>query len=298
MFSKNALTVTSLILSLSLISCEKDSQMLRPDDGQGTGTITPRSTQTPETGPVIMVPAGGGIVVNKKYVLDKYAHWKMSYDAKGNLVKLQSTADPNLVREYIRASNGSGITIMDYEGFKVKVKTLILLDANGRCKESFVTSYGVANGNPTSSTVRFAYKYNAKNQLEEIKDQDNSKRHDVFQYNPDGNLRQVQHYNTNVTQTTTYYYEYPGQAAIVDKNHLSPLWMPHYNQVDEFLPIYGKFNIHLVWKLEYKEVATNSTLDQVYFKYKMNNDGYIDERENSRNTANQTLKDTYLFGYK
>ena len=295
LFSKSTLSALGLVLSMSLVSCEKGSDMIRPDDNQSSNN-TPRSTDTrPNTG---TVPGGGVILVAKKYVLEKYAHWQLSYDAKGNLVKLQSTADPNLVREYIRASNGSGITIMNYEGIKLKGKTLILLDANGRCKESFVTSYGFANGNPTTSTVRFSYKYNANNQLEEIKDQDNSSRYDQFQYNPDGNLRQVKHYNNGVKQRTTYYYEYPGQAAITDKNRLSPLWMPHYNQVDEFLPIYGKFNKHLVWKLEYSDAVTNSTLDQVYFKYKMNNDGYIEERENTRNTAGQSLKETFLFGYK
>ncbi|GAB3314993.1 hypothetical protein GCM10027299_03830 [Larkinella ripae] len=283
---------------MGLVSCEKSADMIRPDEGQSSANNTPRPIETtpkpgiPTTGP------GGVIVVTPKYTLVKYAHWNLSYDAKGDLVQMQSTADPTLFRDYSRASNGTGMTILEQSGGKMTRKTLILFDTKGRCKQSFNITYGIENGQVTSSTKRYDYFYNAKNQLEKIADQDNSKRYDLFQYNPDGNLRQVKHYNTNVTQRTTYYYDYPGQAAIVDKNHLSPLWMPHYDQVDEFLPIYGKFNKHLVWKLEYDDAVSNVNLDQVYFKYKMNNDGFITERENTRNTASQTLKETYVFGYK
>ncbi|MRS64121.1 hypothetical protein [Larkinella terrae] len=295
LFSKNALTLFGLIVYMGLISCEKDSQLLQPDNGQGSGNGTTRPTQTTENGPIIMVP-GGTIQVTP--VLVKYGHWQLSYNAKGDLEKLQSSVDPTLYREYSRASNGTGMTIMDYNGGKMKGKTLILFDAKGRCKESYVTSYGIANGQVTTSTKRFNYYYNANNQLEKIMDQDNNQRYDLFTYTNTGNLWQVKRYNNGHKFTMTYWVDAVGIPAVTDKNHLNALWFEHADQVDEFLPIYGKFRKQLVYKFENIDVVNGTSVDQVYYSYKLNNAGYITEKEDTRYTAGQTVKDTYVFGYK
>lgn len=290
-----------LALSLGLVSCEKDS-LLSPD----TGTNTPRTNEPiPGTG----MPIGGVVLTAKPYILDKYAHWQLSYDADGELVKLQSTADPSLIREYVKASNGSGMTILDYNGGKLLGKTLIILDAKGRCKESFVTSYGIENGKATSSSSRYIYFYNSKNQLELIRDQDDNNLYQVFSYS-DGNLTAIEFYNYGKKGIFICFYVKPydatGQAQIPDKNHMNRLHSSLYKQVDEFLPIYGKFTKSLAVRSEYTNLLTYVTTDWIDYKYNFNSSGFITERENTRHTLPEngmssgakTMTETYVFGYK
>jgi hypothetical protein len=298
---KSALSIFSLLVSMSLVSCEKAS-LLSPDPG----ATVPRSNQPlPGTG----MPTGGVILTAKPYILDKYGHWTLSYDADGELVKLQSTADPSLIREYSRASNGSGMTILDYNGGKLSAKTLIILDAKGRCKESFITTYGIDNGKPTTSTARYIYFYNSKNQLELIRDQDDSKKYESFSY-VDGNLDAIEFWNHGRYGMFHYYYKKPtdpmGQALIPDKNHMNMLYSSLYDEVDEFLPIYGKFHKSLPVRCEYESKVSYVIIDAINYTYKFNSSGYITERENTRHTLpesgyvpdGRTMTETYVFGYK
>ncbi|RRB15276.1 hypothetical protein [Larkinella knui] len=242
-------------------------------------------------------------------MLDTYGHWKLSYDADGKLVKLQSTADPSLIREYVRASNGSGMTIRDYVGGRLTTKTLIILDAKGRCKESFITNYQIDNGKETTSSSRYSYFYNSKNQLEIIRDQDDYQHFESFSY-VDGNLETIEFWNHARLGAFHYYYKKPTdpswQPLIPDKNHMNMLYSSLYDEVDEFQPIYGKFHKSLPVRCEYETKVTYVIIDAIDYKYTFNSSGYITERENTRHTLPEsgyvggakTMTETFAFGYK
>ncbi|WP_128546396.1 hypothetical protein [Larkinella soli] len=286
-FAKHALAALALVFSLSLTSCDRENAIApgRPEAGE----TVPRPTgNTPNDGPVS---------VFKKYTLVKYGHWQLTYDNTGDLVKKQSTIDPTLFREYSRASNGSGMTILDMNGGKMSGKTLILFDGKGRAKESFITKYGFANGQQTAVTTRFAYQYNADNRLEKITNLDNGNHYFLFTYNGNGDRSKVEMYNSGKKTVTTYTYVGFNQPLIPDYNRMNLAWMPLYDKIDEHLPIYGKANKNLPRNLEFLDVPSGQVTDKVSYKYNLNADGYILQREETRQTAGQTLVDTFSFDY-
>ncbi|GAB3942994.1 hypothetical protein GCM10028805_08500 [Spirosoma harenae] len=279
-FAKSTIALLGTALTMSLVSCNKDSMLdsVRPENGT-------TETRPDNTTPTIPTTTGGDVLsVFKKYTLKKHGDWQLSYDANGDITKLQSTAEPNYYWEYIRASNGSGMTIQLVNNFKIWRKTLVLFDAKGRAQKTFVNKYD-NNGNNTSHQ-EYDYLYTATGQLKSI----NGTGNQIFTFSYDGsdNLKKIDISINGKKQVMTYQC-----LGATDKNRLNPSWLTMYDQIDPFLPIYGKFSSKLMTSFQLFDQATNTVLEDVKYNYVLNSDGMVTSKEEIRKTAGQTL--TYIY---
>ncbi|MGA0558129.1 hypothetical protein ACO2Q8_15825 [Larkinella sp. VNQ87] len=288
-FVKSTLSVLGISLLASLSSCT-NNEAIKPLQSNGTTPYTetaPQPTQVNNLLPTLQT-----------YRLVKHGDWQLFYDEQGDLVKLQSTAEPNYRREYTRASNGTGMTIQLFNGYNLWRKTLILFDAKGRCKESFITNYSVVNGKTVATTRRFSYQYNAANQLIKMTNLDNAGHYLEFLYNDNNDLVVINIKKNGKWEAMTYGYKPAGEALIKDYTRLNPIWMTLHEEIDPFLPIYGKFNKNLVRLFHYDDKTAGKSLEKVSYNYSFNRMGLVTSQEEIRFTAGQTLTQTINFGYQ
>ncbi|GAB4036216.1 hypothetical protein [Spirosoma gilvum] len=280
-FVKSTIALVGTALIMSLVSCSKDSLLDSVQPGNGSVQTRPDNSTPPTASSDL-------ISVFKKYTLIKHGDWQLSYDANGDITKLQSTADPNYYWEYIRASNGSGMTVQLRNGIKLWQKTLILFDAKGRAQKSFVNKYDNL-GNNVSQQV-YDYLYNATGQLKTITGTGNQVY--TFEYDASSNLKKIDISINGKKQVMTY--QFLGAA---DKNHLNPSWLTMYDQIDPFLPIFGKFSSKLMTSFQLYDQATNSVIEDVTYNYVLNSDGMVTSKTETRKTAGKTLTYIYPLAY-
>lgn len=292
-FSNNAVLMCGLILYMGLISCENDN-LVSP----GTGQNTTRPTDGPTANIPVVMPLGGVSYDKPKHTLSKYGHWQLNYDANGKLIKLQSSKDASYYRQYQYNANGS-ILIQTFNGGQIYMKTIIVADQQGRCKESYVSVYGFSNGQSTTTIYRYNYYYdNIRNQLKKIENQDKPSQYDQFTYDENGNLWYQETFDGAKKSILTYGYDAPGKPKVLNNNTINVPWYTLLKPIDEFLPVYGALNKHLAVWASFYDMSSNTETDRIDFSYKLTNEGLINERENTRNTAGQTIKETYVFGYQ
>ncbi|GAB3710735.1 hypothetical protein GCM10027592_47700 [Spirosoma flavus] len=280
---KSTLALFAVALSMSLVSCSKESMMdsVRPDNGSSpTDTRPENPSNTPiNSGDIVAMPF-------KKYTLVKYGSSTLSYDGDGNVSKLGSTFEPNSYWEYTRASNGSGMTIQQFHNFKLWNKTLVLFDAQKRAKTSIVNKYD--NGVHTSQ-VQYDYQYNGAGKLQSIVG--NNEQY-IFSYDGNGNLEKIDISISGKKQRMEFQFQ-----GATDKVYMNPIWMTMHDQIHQFLPIYGKFSSKLLTSFKLIDLPSNTVIEDVTYSYVLNNDGFPLSKGEIRKTAGYTLNYTYPYEY-
>ncbi|GAB4030331.1 hypothetical protein GCM10028809_23070 [Spirosoma gilvum] len=216
--------------------------------------------------PVNLPNPSGDVTVNvlKKYTLVKFGNVQLAYDANGDIVKEISLASPNSYSEYIRASNGSGMTIMRYGNNKVFGKTLILFDAQKRAKMTVVNDYDQTG--KQVNQVEYDYQYNAAGNLQSIVSNKNQQY--TFSYDGSGNVTKVDISDNGKKQVMQCQFN-----GAMDKTHLNPYWIMMNDQINRYLPIYGKFSNKLLTSYKVIDLPSNSVFEDVTYNYDLNSDG-------------------------
>ncbi|GAB4039778.1 hypothetical protein [Spirosoma gilvum] len=280
-FVKSKIALLGIALSMSLVSCNKDSLFDSVQPGNGSAQTRPDNS-TPTTA------GSNGIAAFKKYTLVKHGDWQLSYDADGHLIKRQSIFNPDYYWDYNWASNGSGLTAQFHFGAYLWQKTLILLDANGRAKKSLVNTYD-NKGNHVHQ-FEYNYLYTAAGQLKTINGPDNQVY--AFAYDASSNLKQIDILTNGKKEIMTY--EFLGAT---DKNQLNPSWSTMYNQIDPFLPIFGKFSSKLMTSFHYYDQAHLTILEDYDYAYELNSDGMVTKIEATKNSNGKTYLTRYALAY-
>ncbi|MBD2704335.1 DUF4595 domain-containing protein [Spirosoma sp. BT702] len=285
-FVKSTLALFGVALTMSLVSCNKDSMMesVRPDNG-----VNDNNTRPDGPGTISPINSGDVIVAQfKKYTLVKQGSSLLSYDVDGNINKLGSSFEPNYYWEFIRASNGSGMTIQLLNNFKLWNKTLVLFDAQKRAKTSFVNKYD--NSGNHLSQVQYDYQYNGAGKLQSIVGNNNEQY--VFSYDGSGNLEKIDISRSGKKQVMQFQFQ-----GATDKIHLNPIWQTMYDQIPQYLPIFGKFSNKLLTSFKLIDLPSNNVLEDVTYSYTLNADGMPTNKHELRKTGGYTLNYDYSMEY-
>lgn len=252
-----------LALSVSLISCEKDSTFTpTPLTGARLGT------EDEEIYPSTNLP--------KTHRLTNYGNSTLSYSADGHLQKVTTAVSRGGVvyhTDYIYAPGS--IRAASYQGaILVRDETFTLNTTGSRCTESVVkTSTGEAH---------WVYSYNAKGQLSSCQNKNSPIGGATYAYDKDGDLVKA---TVAVTLTEsmdiTFSYTVPTlDDSRHDVTYPLNLNVPMLAEHDTFLPIFGRSSKPLVKWVYYSPsglpVVTKPS-DQFY-AYMLSGDGYVSDR--------------------
>ena len=255
-----------LALSLGLTSCTETS-LVTPDKPLAATSPSPNDIISPN--------------LPQKHTLIKHGQANLTYYADGRLKRVMYGPDVRgslaLRREY---TYGTGvINVTGYKGTETISQETYWLNANtGRCYESKVLSY---NQSAPLYNVEQVYTYTDKGQLKTVTDK-NYAIHSEFIYSVDGDLIKETNYTNYadpsvVSGESTYAYDQPtGDPILPDFYPLNPakVFLP-----DDYLPIFGKLSKHLIKLITYKKLPTQKVLVKRYYSYKLNADGYVNERQ-------------------
>lgn len=268
-----------LALSLSLISCEKNS------------LLTPNPSGSARSGaaddPVLPSPP----VSQLNHKLIRYGDATLAYDDNGRLLSVTpipvraSQSGQNIQIDYtyspgkIRAVSSAGRLIIRDETF--------LIDANGRCYES------IQKGKPTDT--HWIFKYNAKGQLDIAYDKNSCARTTSYTYNTDGDLIVAKISDSPSTyKSITFVYTEPTNTTLVHDRYPINLYVPRMYVHDTYLRIFGTPSNHLVKQVSYEpsgDINFPAPSSQFY-TYALDLDGYVKGRTMSNTLGGSSIEST------
>ncbi|WP_461087826.1 hypothetical protein [Spirosoma gilvum] len=286
---KITLFAVSFVLGTGLVSCQKD---VLPTP------VSPEVTNT-NAGSDVAVQSDI-LVATKKYTLVKEGPYELSYNADGKLIKVKRG---NLYTEYEYGVSPSYVKATSYSsnsGVPVKYKVnVISLNQDYTANLGWVRFYD-SNGVVTKEYY-VGYKFVNKH-LVEFHIEGGGHTSTEFTYNADGELSMVtQKYDSTIEYQNLYSYTGYGPMQ-TDYHPQNPLYTVFdSNMMDQgtellFLPIFGKFHKHLVQSISRIKSSPYQVLFNYRYKYTLNADGRVTERERWDQTINQKLAtDSYQY---
>ncbi|MBD2702202.1 hypothetical protein IC229_16235 [Spirosoma sp. BT702] len=291
-FLKITTSALSIAFCISLTSCEKDS-LLSPMASDARSSDNFREAVTPVINPTIP----------KKYTLIKMGGYELTYQADGKLAGVKkgnkfTTYEylPNLYKIIAHSWQPVG---NGYEEYRK-----IVIDLYGGTSAARAEIWAKSNNSNALykiKTLAFTYE---NHRLIKCNDEDSpySNKSTIFTYNNDGDLTsaKVQNYNT-VFYVDQYTYGGSG-SPLKDSHPYNPQFSFFGEGEDEgtelmFLPVFGTFNKHLVQTVSRIQNAPYKVLFNYAYKYDLNADGHVTERERWNQTINQKIA-TDLYQYK
>ena len=264
-----------LALSVSLISCEKDSLLTpNPLNGARLGAedeITLPSPNLPQV-----------------HRLTKYGNSTLSYSNDGRLQKVTTTVNRGGVDYHTDYTYTPGsIRAASYQGaYLVRDETFTLTATGGRCTESVVTS--------NTGQTHWIYTYNAKGQLSSCQNKNSCVGGVTYTYNTDGDLIQAT-VATSISHVMKLSFSYvlPQDQNYAYETYPLNLNVPMLPEHDTFLPIFGRTGKHLVKRVAYSS-PSGSTIVAIpsdrYYAYMIPSDGYVADRTLSNTFGGSSIE--------
>ncbi|GAB3945100.1 hypothetical protein GCM10028805_13640 [Spirosoma harenae] len=263
-----------------MASCEKDA-LLTPT------APNPKSADiVPETALQTINPT-----IPKKYTLVKQGEYVLTYHADGRLKKVLK----GNVTTGFNYDNPSQIVCQssthDAYGFVVIKYTTLYLNNDNMAVRSEVETF--ANGNTT--VQKFGYVYENKRLVKCYNVEDTDAETTVFGYDTNGDVSSMK-VETNGRLVYSDQYTY-GNRGIpqADLYPLNPTFSFFGQDKSDgtalmFLPVFGKFNKHLVQTITRTQTGPSKVLFNYAYKYNLNADGYVTDRERWDQTTNQKIE--------
>lgn len=278
-FVKFASGVACLAFSMSLMSCEKNLD-LAPQNP---------TTADPKVTPV----ANGGIIVSipKVYKLIMYGDNKLTYNAAGKLVKVVAGGVAN--EDSIVYTHSAGkISFAAFGNNQLSSEGTFTLDAKNRCIESVTTTFTYFSYGTIVNESKFKFEYNAGGQLIKRTNLKKPTERNVYSYDGNGNLMQIDQYNESgvLFRRNTYEYQVNGSALLDD---LYPMNADYLLSADFYLKgLYGKFSKNLIRRRKITKLPAN-TVD-LYWQYNhiLNQDGYVTSTQTQSVSNGQQISNT------
>jgi hypothetical protein len=263
-----------LALSLSLVSCQKDS-LVTPDS-----PVVSRPEETPAINDWITPLLG-------KYTLIRYGTGDLTY--KDNRL-YKST--PNMTMggqnspyftyytysAVSRSVNDIQIKATGYQfGTQAEYENTYIVNSDGRCYESKYVSYAYPNGYGTpgivAETKTWVYQYNEAGQLATWSNKNNGLERSVYTFDGEGDLVKVTIYGpTGIALKRTTLDYGPTNDNQLDK---CPQYSSWSGLPDRHLKIFGSRSKHLLKGIVQMKLLTNQVLFSRTFSYTLNADGYV-----------------------
>ena len=295
-FLKSTTTALSFAFCIGLSSCEKDALLTPTAPDPKSADIAPENAlQT--INPTAL----------KNYTLVKLGQYVLTYQADGRLIKVQKGAKYTTIEYLVNPARIVAYTLENTSFFGniptstygVKSTTLYLNNDNMAVSSEVETNY--QKKGEFSSPQKFAYVYENQ-RLVKCYNVENPTAHiTIFGYNTTGDLTSVKVENNGVLAYVDQY-TYSAQAnQPVDYHPLNPQFSFFGEEYDEgtalmFLPVFGKFNKHLVQTIARTQNAPYKVLFNYAYKYNLNVDGHVTDRERWNQTLNQKIEtDQYQY---
>ncbi|MBN8822612.1 MULTISPECIES: hypothetical protein [unclassified Spirosoma] len=285
---KITLCAVSFAVSTSLVSCQKDA-LPTP--------VGPEVTNT-HAGSDVAVQSNL-LAATKKYTLVKEGPYELSYNADGKIVKVKRS---NFYTDYEHSVSPAYVKATSYStnsGVPVKYKVnVISLNPDYTANTGWVRFYD----NTGAVSMEYYVDYDFVNQhLVKYREDGGSARSTEFTYDGDGELSMVtQKFNGTIEYQNLYSYTGYGPMQ-TDYHPQNPLHTTFDSNLDQgtellFLPIFGKFHKHLVQSISRIQSSPYKVLFNYRYKYTLNADGRVTERERWDQTINQKLTtDSYQY---
>jgi hypothetical protein len=281
------------VMAFGLTSCDKEN-ILSPDkpsivDNQ---TISPSEATSTLNADDLNAP--------KKILLSHQGSTWLYYATSSSLRRVSGQEDNKSTNtEYTYSSGASGLKIVTaIKQIGQEKETYVhFLNTKGKCIETRYKKYNSQGASIKEAT--FMYEYNEKGQLKKQYDKYDVNYRVEYTYDGDGNLIKKIIYgskNKKVAEITYTYATTQYGVKLVDKYPLNPWELPFYWHIqDQYLPIFGKFNKHLVHRVTFKNIADGQTLMDNYFQYKFNAEGYVTERKTTSLLNNHETDALYRY---
>lgn len=250
-------TGLSLALSLSLVSCEKEGlREPTPSGNARLGVTNDVSLPSP--------------TIPQVHRLTKYGDAILTYASNGQLQNVTTTNQNGLVTQTDYSYGPGSIRAFTHQGRTILRDETFTLDATGRCTES------VIKGKPND--VHWLYNYDAKGRIWSLQNTSTCVGGTSFIYNEAGDLVTAA-VATSVfdSNTATFIYTTPGSSAF--QEDLYPLNVISVRDHDRFLRIFGKPGRHLIRKISFTSSNGSPVLNDQYFSYGTDYDGYVQLRD-------------------
>ncbi|GAB3327499.1 hypothetical protein GCM10027299_28190 [Larkinella ripae] len=160
------------------------------------------------------------------------------------------------------------------------------MNAAGQCVQSKTVS---AWENKT-----FVYEYNAAGRLVKRYNKNAVNERHEYAYNADGELAVLKTFDSGNMKgfEILFGYSVPNEGLLLDRYRLNSTFLA---PLDEYLPIWGSFNKHLVRRITYKACGANDVVEYLC-AYSLNSDGLVSEKS-LINMANNSLVSKTAFVY-
>ncbi|WP_420148935.1 hypothetical protein [Spirosoma sp.] len=288
-FLKITTSALSFAFCIGLSSCEKDALLTPP-------APTPKSADiAPETAPQTITPT-----IPKKYTLVKQGEYMLTYKPDGRLASVRKGAkrttfeykvNPTRIIAYSSLISYNGG--VESGGVTLKITTLYLNNDNMALRSEVIT-HDLTTGQ-FSTPQKFGYVYENKRLVKCYNVEDPNAETTVFGYDTNGDLSSVK-VETNGRLVYSDQYTY-GNRGIpqADLYPLNPTFS-FFGQDNSdgtalmFLPVFGKFNKHLVQTITRTQTGPAKVLFNYGYKYNLNADGYVTDRERWNQTTNQKIE--------
>ncbi|GAB3558107.1 hypothetical protein [Spirosoma fluminis] len=247
---------TSVLLSIGLTSCEKDS-LLTPDQASRA-----RFSAVDE-GIVVSIP--------QIHKLTRHGEATLTYADNGQLLAVTTPVrgSMNIQTDYtyspgkIRAFTHQGKIVLHDETFT--------LDASGRCTES--VEVGVA------SDIHWTFNYDTKGRLESVYNKNSCVGGVSYYYNTDGDLGLAM-LSTSPSNgiSIAFFYNKPTGDPLQDDKYPLNVSLPRLAGHDMYLRIFGKPSRHLLKQVAYTSFDGSSVPGNLSYVYTLDTEGYVTQK--------------------
>lgn len=275
-FIKHITLTTSVLLSIGLISCEKDS-LLTPNP---TGSAR---SAAPDDGIVVGIP--------QIHKLTRYGDAMLTYADNGRLLNVTTPVRGSLSIQTDYTYSPGKIRAFSHQGKIVIHDETFTLDASGRCTESVEAG--------AYSDIHWIFNYTEKGQLWSIYNKNSCVGGISYAYNTEGDMILA----TVATSPSdgmaiTFAYNQPTNAPLLKDEYPLNITVPKMAAHDTYLRIFGKPSKHLPKLVSYEPSGSAAfpAPSDLYYAYTLDTEGYVTKKTEYSGLIGGQLKTT-LYEY-
>ncbi|GAB4014398.1 hypothetical protein [Spirosoma koreense] len=277
-FIKQSTLLTTVLLSIGLTACEKDS------------FLTPNLTGSARTA---APPDGIDVGIPQVHKLTRYGEAKLTYAENGQLLAVTTPVRGSMPIQIDYTYSPGQIRAFTHQGKIVLHDETFSLDASGRCTESVEAG--------TYSDVHWVYTYTDKGQLWSCMNKNSCVGGITYNYNAEGDMDRAR-LSTGVSEGVDIKigYNEPLGAPLLNDAYPLNMTVPRMAAHDTYLRIFGKPSKHLPKHVSYERSPGSSFFyvpSDLFYVYSLDTDGFVTKKI-EYNGQSGVLPKTFLYEYE